>query len=127
MISSTKNAVLSGNTVTFTWTSDNNASGYWVDVSAVGPGGNDPDSSGNLGTRQDGDDLQSAGERRHDLRDAVFAGRRAVVEQPLHLRFRAVRKAARKLVQQTSSTEELNKAAFQRAQSLTDPCLFFFL
>jgi hypothetical protein len=45
------NAVLSGNTVTFTWSSDANATGYWVDVSAVGPGGNDLDSSGNLGTQ----------------------------------------------------------------------------
>src|SRR5208282_2812415 len=34
----------------FTWTSDANATGYWVDVSAVGAGGNDLDSSGNLGT-----------------------------------------------------------------------------
>ena len=33
-----------------TWSSDTNATGYWVDVSLVGPGGNDLDSSGNLGT-----------------------------------------------------------------------------
>jgi hypothetical protein len=45
-------STLSGNTVTFTWSSDANATGYWVDVSAVGPGGNDLDSSGNLGTAQ---------------------------------------------------------------------------
>ena len=43
-------STLSGNTVTFTWSSDSNATGYWVDVSTVGPGGNDLDSSGNLGT-----------------------------------------------------------------------------
>ncbi len=42
---------LSGTSVTFTWSSDASASGYWVDVSAMGPGGNDLDSSGNLGTQ----------------------------------------------------------------------------
>ncbi len=47
----TNNSVLSGTSVTFTWSSDSNATGYWVDVSAVGPGGNDLDSSGNLGTQ----------------------------------------------------------------------------
>ena len=46
----TNNSTLSGNAVTFTWSSDSNATGYWVDVSTVGPGGNDLDSSGNLGT-----------------------------------------------------------------------------
>jgi len=51
MQSPANNSVLSGNTVTFTWSSDANATGYWVDVSAVGPGGNDLDSSGNLGTQ----------------------------------------------------------------------------
>ncbi len=40
---------LSGSTVTFNWTSDPSATAYWVDISAVGPGGNDLDSSGNLG------------------------------------------------------------------------------
>jgi Pro-kumamolisin, activation domain len=49
MQSPTNGSTLSGNTVTFTWSSDASASGYWVDVSAVGPGGNDLDSSGNLG------------------------------------------------------------------------------
>ncbi len=44
------NSTLSGNTVTFTWSSDPSATGYWVDVSAIGPGGNDLDSSGSLGT-----------------------------------------------------------------------------
>jgi hypothetical protein len=47
--SPTNGALLSGNSVTFTWGSDSNATGYWVDVSAVGAGGNDLDSSGNLG------------------------------------------------------------------------------
>jgi hypothetical protein len=42
-------ALLSGSAVTFTWSSDSNATGYWVDVSAIGPAGNDLDSSGNLG------------------------------------------------------------------------------
>jgi len=51
MQSPTNGSVLSGNTVTFTWSSDANATGYWVDVSTVGPGGNDLDSSGNLGTQ----------------------------------------------------------------------------
>jgi pro-kumamolisin-like protein/Big-like domain-containing protein len=50
MQSPANNSVLSGNAVTFTWSSDANATGYWVDVSTVGPGGNDLDSSGNLGT-----------------------------------------------------------------------------
>jgi hypothetical protein len=40
---------LSGNQVTFNWTAGANATAYWVDVSAVGPGGNDLDQSGNLG------------------------------------------------------------------------------
>jgi pro-kumamolisin-like protein len=52
MQSPTNGSTLSGNSVTFTWSSDANATGYWVDVSAVGPGGNDLDSSGNLGTVQ---------------------------------------------------------------------------
>jgi hypothetical protein len=41
-------STLSGSTATFTWTSDANATAYWVDISAVGPGGHDLDSSGNL-------------------------------------------------------------------------------
>jgi hypothetical protein len=49
MQSPTNGSALSGNQVTFTWSSDSNATGYWVEVSAVGPGGNDLDSSGNLG------------------------------------------------------------------------------
>ncbi len=40
---------LSGNQVTFNWTAGANATAYWVDVSAAGPGGNDLDQSGNLG------------------------------------------------------------------------------
>ena len=50
--SPTNGATLSGNTVTFNWSSDPNASAYWVDVSNVAPGGNDLDSSGNLGLAQ---------------------------------------------------------------------------
>ncbi len=46
----TPGSTLSGTSVTFTWSSDASATGYWVDVSAIGPGGNDLDSSGNLGT-----------------------------------------------------------------------------
>jgi hypothetical protein len=42
-------SVLSGNTVTFTWSADSNATAYWVDISNVAAGGNDLDSSGNLG------------------------------------------------------------------------------
>jgi hypothetical protein len=45
-------STLSGNTVTFVWSQDANATAYWVDVSAVAPGGNDLDSSGNLGNVQ---------------------------------------------------------------------------
>jgi hypothetical protein len=50
--SPTNGAVLSGNTVTFNWSSDASATAYWVDVSNVAPGGNDLDSSGNLGLAQ---------------------------------------------------------------------------
>jgi len=42
-------STLSGNTVTFTWSADANATAYWVDISNIGPGGNDLDQSGNLG------------------------------------------------------------------------------
>jgi hypothetical protein len=35
--------------VTFTWSSDTNATGYWVDIDSTA-GGNDVSSSGNLGT-----------------------------------------------------------------------------
>jgi hypothetical protein len=45
-------STLSGNVVTFNWSVDPNATAYWVDVSTVDPGGNDLDSSGNLGNVQ---------------------------------------------------------------------------
>jgi hypothetical protein len=41
-------STLSGTTGTFIWSADPNASAYWVDISAVGAGGNDLDSSGSL-------------------------------------------------------------------------------
>jgi hypothetical protein len=50
MTSPANGVLLSGNAVTFNWSSDANASGYWVDVSNIQPGGNDLDSSGNLGS-----------------------------------------------------------------------------
>jgi hypothetical protein len=40
---------LSGSTATFTWSSDPNATAYWMDIGSVA-GGNDVYSSGNLGT-----------------------------------------------------------------------------
>jgi hypothetical protein len=42
---------LSGTQATFSWTNTNPSCGdtYWVDISAVGPGGNDVWQSGNLG------------------------------------------------------------------------------
>ena len=43
------NSTLSGSTVTFTWSSDANATGYWLDVGATA-GAHDYYSSGNLGT-----------------------------------------------------------------------------
>jgi hypothetical protein len=46
----TPSTTLSGSTVTFTWSSDANATAYWVDISAVHAGGNDLDSSGSLNT-----------------------------------------------------------------------------
>jgi len=43
------NSTLSGSSVTFTWSSDSSATGYWVDVGSTA-GGHDIYSSGNLGT-----------------------------------------------------------------------------
>jgi hypothetical protein len=48
-ITSPTGPTLSGNTVTFTWSLDANATGYWMDISAIAPGGNDVYQSGNLG------------------------------------------------------------------------------
>jgi hypothetical protein len=42
------NTILSGNASTFTWSSDANATGYWVDIGSTA-GGHDYYSSGNLG------------------------------------------------------------------------------
>ncbi len=42
-------SVLSGTSVTFTWSADANATAYWIDISNSSPGGNELDSSGNLG------------------------------------------------------------------------------
>ncbi len=49
MTSPTPGSTLSGNQVTFNWSAGSGATAYWVDVSDVGPGGNDLDQSGNLG------------------------------------------------------------------------------
>src|ERR1700722_3053283 len=43
------NSTLSGSTVTFTWSSDANATGYWLDIGSTA-GAHDYYSSGNLGT-----------------------------------------------------------------------------
>ncbi len=48
MISPTPGSTLSGNQATFTWTSDANATAYWLDISAIQPGGNDVFQSGSL-------------------------------------------------------------------------------
>ena len=45
----TPGSTIHGNTATFTWSADQSAMGYWVDISAVQPGGNDVYQSGNLG------------------------------------------------------------------------------
>jgi len=42
-------STLSGTTATFKWSADTSATAYWVDISAIAPGGHDLDSSGNLG------------------------------------------------------------------------------
>ncbi|MFZ3263055.1 MAG: beta-propeller fold lactonase family protein [Terriglobales bacterium] len=42
-------STLSGNKATFTWSADQSATAYWVDISALAPGGNDVYQSGNLG------------------------------------------------------------------------------
>ena len=51
MQSPTPSTTLSGNQVTFTWSSDSNATGYWLDIGTA-PNGNTIYSSGNLGTAQ---------------------------------------------------------------------------
>jgi hypothetical protein len=48
-ITSPTGPTLSGSTVTFTWSPDANATAYWLDISAIAPGGNDIYQSGNLG------------------------------------------------------------------------------
>ena len=45
----TPGSTLSGNVATFTWSSDSNATAYWVDIGSAA-GGNNVYSSGNLGT-----------------------------------------------------------------------------
>ena len=45
----TPGSFISGNSATFTWTPGNGATAYWLDISAVAPGGNDVYQSGNLG------------------------------------------------------------------------------
>jgi hypothetical protein len=42
-------STIGGNTATFTWSADSSATAYWVDISAIDPGGNDVYQSGNLG------------------------------------------------------------------------------
>ncbi len=42
-------STLTSSTVTFDWTAGAGASAYWMDISKVGPGGNDVYQSGNLG------------------------------------------------------------------------------
>jgi Pro-kumamolisin, activation domain len=49
MQSPTPGSTLSGTTVTFTWSSDSSATGYWVDIGSTA-GNNDIYSSGDLGT-----------------------------------------------------------------------------
>jgi len=43
------NSTISGNTATFTW-SAGSGTAYWLDISAIAPGGNDVYQSGNLGS-----------------------------------------------------------------------------
>lgn len=43
---------INGTQATFNWNSDPNATAYWLDISNIGPGGNDLDQSGNLGLTQ---------------------------------------------------------------------------
>ncbi len=45
----TPGSILGGNVATFTWSSDSNAIGYWLDI-GTSPGGNTIYQSGNLGT-----------------------------------------------------------------------------
>jgi hypothetical protein len=49
-INSPTGPTLSGSTATFGWTSDANATAYWLDISAIAPGGNDVFQSGSLST-----------------------------------------------------------------------------
>jgi hypothetical protein len=45
----TPGSTIVGNTATFAWSADSSATAYWVDISAIAPGGNDVYQSGNLG------------------------------------------------------------------------------
>jgi hypothetical protein len=45
----TPGSAILGNTATFTWSADSSSTAYWVDISAIAPGGNDVYQSGNLG------------------------------------------------------------------------------
>jgi hypothetical protein len=45
----TPGSIIVGNSATFVWSADASATAYWVDISAVAPGGNDVSQSGNLG------------------------------------------------------------------------------
>ncbi len=45
----TNTTPLIGSSVNFTWNADANATGYWLDISAIQAGGNDLDQTGNLG------------------------------------------------------------------------------
>jgi hypothetical protein len=45
----TNTSPLIGSSVNFTWNADANATGYWLDISAIQAGGNDLDQTGNLG------------------------------------------------------------------------------
>ena len=79
-------STLSGNTATFTWSSDPSATAYWLDIGSVRE--RQPVLSvREPGQRADHDGVQSAGKWQHHLRDAVLASWRTVVEQRLHLCF----------------------------------------
>ncbi len=81
---------LSGTTATFTWSSDANATAYWVDIGSTARWERylflrEP------GHRVDHDGVQFAGEQHYDLREPVLICGRAMGEQPSHLRIGSIK------------------------------------
>ena len=90
----TPGSTLSGTTATFTWSSDANATAYWVDIGSTA-GGNDIYSSGNLGNVFTTTVYTLPANGTIDLREPVLVCWRTMGEQPSHLHFGSVREGKR--------------------------------